>query len=69
MQNTSITNCIHTSLSKEIQFSVFRAILQEKKNILNNLMKQWDYDCFNPLTPMSDQDRISLYSINTISTR
>ena len=26
-------------------------------------MKQWDYDCFNPLTPMSDQDRISLYSI------
>ena len=24
---------------------------------------------FNPLTPMSDQDRISPYSINTISTR
>ena len=23
----------------------------------------------NPLTPMSDQDRISPYSINTISTR
>ena len=69
MQNTSIMNCIHTSLSKEIQFSVFRAILQEKKNILNNLMKHWDYDCFNPLTPMNDQDGISLYSINTISTR
>ena len=24
---------------------------------------------FNPLTPMSDQDRISPYNINTISTR
>ena len=24
---------------------------------------------FDPLTPMSDQDRISPYSINTISTR
>ena len=24
---------------------------------------------FNPLTPMSDQDRISLYTINTILTR
>ena len=25
--------------------------------------------CFNPLTPMSDQDRISPYNINTMSTR
>ena len=24
---------------------------------------------FNPLTPMSDQDRISPYNINTISSR
>ena len=24
---------------------------------------------FNPLTPMSDQDRISLYKINAISTK
>ena len=27
------------------------------------------YMFFNPLTPMSDQDRISLYTINTILTR
>ena len=26
-------------------------------------------DFFNPLTPMSDQDRISLHNINTISSR
>ena len=25
--------------------------------------------CFNPSTPMSDQDRISPYNINTISSR
>ena len=25
--------------------------------------------CFNPLTPMSDQNRISLYNINTVSIR
>ena len=24
---------------------------------------------FNPLTPMSDEDRISLYNINTISSK
>ena len=34
--------------------------------------KEWnnkDRVVFNPLTPMSDQDRISPYKINTISTR
>ena len=25
--------------------------------------------CLNPITPMSDQDRISPYNINTISSR
>ena len=27
------------------------------------------FHLFNPLTPMSDQDRISPYNINTISSR
>ena len=32
--------------------------------------KDWKIQViFNPLTPMSDQDRISPYSINTISIR
>ena len=28
-----------------------------------------DRTCFNPLTPVSDQDRISPYIINTIASR
>ena len=33
------------------------------------LKKQWNTASFNPLTPMSDQDRISPNNINTKSTK
>ena len=39
---------------------------------LKQLVSKWMLrigKSFNPLTPMSDQDRISPYNINTISTR
>ena len=53
------------------------SFLCQFENLLWRLML-WDINItkkgnnkilFNPLTPMSDQDRISPYSINTISTR
>ena len=34
----------------------------------SSLKVTWE-TCFNPFTPTSDQDRISPYSVNTISSR
>ena len=46
-------------------FLVETFIISNEKDVLE---KKWLLD-FNPLTPISDQDRISPYRINIISTR
>ena len=38
-------------------------------SLLHSMHSFWLKRRINPLTPMSDQDRISLYNINTMSTR
>ena len=72
---TSTITMIHistpTSFAPKAKWSVDLKSSHTSKFVLN--WRLHNEACtnllFNPLTPMSDQDRISPYNINTISTR
>ena len=54
-------NILHDS------FSLNKIAIKEENN--NNLFPPQGHLTLNPFTPMSDQDRISPYNINIISSR
>ena len=64
---TCFTWKIHSFSANQKSVSFFSCILIKSINMKCMIMFMVWY--FNPLTPMSDQDRISPYNTNTISTR
>ena len=64
MQKNFMPLIIFTLLLKHLFHGNFKYVLAEVREFSLCFLKST-----NPLTPMSDQDRISPYNINTISTR
>ena len=63
------THICYQILLKEKKYWFMTMALKKKKKDSLSFISKIQLLCINPVTPTSDQDRISPHNINTISTR